>query len=289
MCGNKRTMTFRQPLRFACLGLVILLMGAACSNGQNADTDQQTITEDTVVPTTRAQKAHAFCVSRGNRFIIKRTDTGYDLFCEFQDQSRCEAFEFLDRECTIDSAEPAMEPTPTADIDDIFAGPRFCDPVAEPVCGVDGRTYTNACIATQQLVAVEHSGTCSSAIEPSEPPTVPEPERPGTGNTTQNNDAISSTPPPAPPIYTDKGIPDWIAVPFSLIEDNPSIESAYAARCPSNGQNYYLIVENCDTCFSTLYNEQGDLVCNPTNDLNGTCPAAFGSGQAPACTVLLEK
>ena len=40
--------------------------------------------------------------------------------------------------------------------------PEFCPSVYEPVCGVDGQTYSNACEAESARVEIRHSGDCSS-------------------------------------------------------------------------------------------------------------------------------
>jgi Cys-rich repeat protein len=38
--------------------------------------------------------------------------------------------------------------------------PDFCIQVYEPVCGCDGHTYSNACIAAKNGVNVQHQGPC---------------------------------------------------------------------------------------------------------------------------------
>ena len=40
--------------------------------------------------------------------------------------------------------------------------PEVCTQIYSPVCGCDGRTYSNACSANGAGVAVKHSGECSS-------------------------------------------------------------------------------------------------------------------------------
>jgi len=39
--------------------------------------------------------------------------------------------------------------------------PEFCPALFEPVCGVDGITYNNACEADQASVEIQHEGSCS--------------------------------------------------------------------------------------------------------------------------------
>jgi MYXO-CTERM domain-containing protein len=38
--------------------------------------------------------------------------------------------------------------------------PGLCPETALPVCGADGRTYTNECFASCAAVAIAHSGPC---------------------------------------------------------------------------------------------------------------------------------
>ncbi len=40
--------------------------------------------------------------------------------------------------------------------------PEFCPAVYEPVCGVDGQTYSNACEANSAQIEIHHEGDCSS-------------------------------------------------------------------------------------------------------------------------------
>ena len=42
------------------------------------------------------------------------------------------------------------------------SSPKFCSAVYEPVCGVDGATYSNACEADQNRVEIRYEGACSA-------------------------------------------------------------------------------------------------------------------------------
>lgn len=317
MSGQNDSMTKRILTTGLFLCMSVFLLAGCGEEEPSTPPPPQVIDNETLVSSTPAQRAHANCVSQGYDLVIERSEiTGPELFCEFPDDSRCPALSFLLGDCEPETALVLGDATTTAALDDVFDRPRFCEPIAEPVCGVNGRTYSNECIAEQQAVPVQYEGTCDPSIEPTSPPTVYDPNpfkevdvqetqsaNSGANGTSLSNDGNSSqgtipqqSAPQAPaqqvdqaPIYTDEGIPDWLAVPFSLIDGNQSVTEAWVERCRVAGATYYLQVENCEDCFSTLYDESGTLMCNPSHDLNGSCPGSFQNGKPGSCIVILRK
>src|SRR5687767_13481721 len=69
--------------------------------------------------------------------------------------------------------ETAVSETPANN--DSTAEDRDCRCAAapEPVCGADGFTYRNACVAACAGTTVAASGACPSSPDPSDPPTDP--------------------------------------------------------------------------------------------------------------------
>ncbi len=43
---------------------------------------------------------------------------------------------------------------------------RMCTQQYDPVCGCDGRTYPNACMAGLKNTAIRHAGECNGAASP---------------------------------------------------------------------------------------------------------------------------
>lgn len=52
---------------------------------------------------------------------------------------------------------------------------EFCYELYQPVCGVDGKTYSNDCFARMAGIQIAHAGECGAEPEP-EPEPQPEPE-----------------------------------------------------------------------------------------------------------------
>lgn len=285
---------------------LLLFIGAGCGEDTPAPADteptpeqQAVIDNETIVLGTAEQLAYIHCIQSGNAVLLEFSDEKRDYisYCEFPDGKRCEAIDFHLKKC---SQETAQEPTDFVAVNrttlGLVAGPRTCPPFADPVCGADGRTYTNACNAKQHHVAVSEQGSCI-AIPDIE---LPGEERyrgslratPNTGTVTQPAPQTAPTPPATGgtslPAQTqpDISIPDWLVVPISLLDEGLAPARATIERCLVGGKTYYAQIE--DDSFAILYNTDGKLICYPSNDIDSACPSGF-SLASRSCTVIWQK
>ncbi len=256
---------------------VILTAGIGCTS----KTETPTTSTSTVVPTSPAQRAHALCLSTGNKpelrhITDKLTPT---LVCVFPDGTECPGLSLLNDTCVPKT--PAVEPTAEAGgpISDL---PRFCDPIAEPVCGSDGRTYVNKCVAEQQRVTVVQEESCPPSETVPEPsPTLSDPSVPKIPLTGQ----LQATPPTTQPAPSGS-IPKWLEVPIALLEENNNAVRPYVQECSIAGQRYYFQGEDCDQCLSVLYTADGQVSCYPSHDITDQCPSQIGGRN---CTTIWQK
>ena len=296
----------RKNIFFLSLAFVSVILTGCGNDAVEQAEPTEPIDNETVVSSTPAQKAFAYCSSKGFAPTLEHKEaTGFKLFCDFSEERRCEAVQYLAEDCSIETAEiitPLENETATKD--DIFEGPRFCDPIAKPVCGSNGKTYANSCIATQFGITQTTEGTCLAANEPGDPELLVQPASRGSlGNRVTTNNTNNSNGTPVPNVLTSPTvpsnntqspngsiIPEWAPLAFSFAEQNPNTTYAIMYKCTAQNANYFLQVEECPTCFSTLYAQDGTLICNPSNDLNSACPSAFADGKKPStCREILKK
>lgn len=88
--------------------------------------------------------ASNFCIQNGGNLDIRSTEEGEYGVCVFEDFSECEEWMFFNGECT--SGEFIIDPD------------KACTLEYNPVCGVNGVTYSNPCMAGE--VPIEKEGYC---------------------------------------------------------------------------------------------------------------------------------
>lgn len=265
----------------------LFLLGIGCSqtpktNTVNKNTTPTSTPETTLVAMTQAQEAYVYCVLQNYSIKIQmQTEVApQQILCEFPDGSACLAEAFLQDDCLPgEYFPPTTEAVALATAEDDIYGGRYCEPVADPVCGADGRTYTNACIAELSGQKTYTPDSCPDNGQPLSNPDRGEDNSEPTGtesNNQENNGGGNQGETP-----TETGSTNTAQSIRASLPPNSQI-----SQCPANNQNYYLVRTACPECVSILYSSGGDLLCYPGHDVAGKCPEAF-SGRTPAsCRII---
>lgn len=133
-----RVLRWRMGSRFLWVGL---LFGAACGateTGEEIDAEEEVATADLALGV-----KGAFC---GDAY----GECGEGLFCKFPSNAKTQ--------CGSDGNPGRCKPIRTT-----------CPSKVAPVCGCDGKTYSNKCVANQAEVSMAHKGACPGpAVCPSQ-------------------------------------------------------------------------------------------------------------------------
>ena len=253
----------------------IILLGAGCLPFGTTTTPTSTSTVRTLVQRQPIKTVdpldHAYnrCTDQGYRLLLRfdtktHTTKGY---CQFSDDTECEAVAFANGVCAQDRGAEVFAPSKPTNI-------RQCEPLEAPVCGTDGNTYVNVCIASLQQVPVLHNGAC--AVPPPKKPTIATNEIGSNSVSSQQTILNEQT-------IQNNNIPSWIQTIKSLSEKSGSIYKTIVESCQFGDQTVYYQYESCPTCFDTLYNGDGDVICFPKHDLGNRCPSYFQVNNRPSC------
>lgn len=237
----------------------ILFIGAGCTLSNNQNLNNTSLTSTNTVQSinkakikTPQERSYDFCEANGNQVIIRfNKDTqASQTFCRFSDTTECDALEYMAGRCGPGKGSK-IYPKDTTPLSD-------CPTEQKVVCGDNGKSYGNSCLAEKEKAQVVHEGACTEEERLAKVPvTTPQVNTP-TGNGT------------APVITKDK--PDWLNIAISFITSVPARNPrAFMDKCLVNNSTVYF-VKNDD---AILYNENGEAICYPNNDINNSCPGTF--------------
>lgn len=260
----------------------MLLLGAGCNFGTSAPTPpvSTSTAEQVLIDTTTQQDAYLFCTQKGYDIQIRyvAAQNRNIAYCVIDKNTECDSIEFLQGTC------PIVTTTPEDSISQMFEaipGDKFplrlCDPVANPVCGVDNNTYTNGCVAEFLGVKISHQGSCDRPAEEANPindtPVVDISNPKKTSEKTKTIQ-ISNT---IEKITTSetKVVPNnnWVEIPLSLLQSTAGSDSRID-RCSYAGTVTFYVHDE----FPTLYSAKGEAICYPKHDINNTCPSYITNG-----------
>ena len=216
-------------------------------------------------PVDPLDQAYQVCLAAGHEITVRFDETKQisRTYCVFSKGTACDALAFRDGTCTENSAsklpDSSLAPTPTK-----------CTAKSGPVCGVNGTTFPNVCAAMLQYVAIVHTGPCTNQETKTFSQTAKLLGQPT--ETGLPNGALES--------------PVWLPLAISLVRSEPAQNPRVVIEeCPvAEGRLYYQF--GAPNELSLLYNRDGAVLCYPSNDINGSCPAGFDATHRSNCRVV---
>ncbi|OIO19494.1 MAG: hypothetical protein AUJ37_02650 [Candidatus Magasanikbacteria bacterium CG1_02_41_34] len=257
---------------------MIVLVGAGCGSSNSGDTtststDSATSTHDVVKKPEGVEPidyAIEACQNNGYDIIFKYdndTKTSY-TYCQFQSGYACEAVSYITGTCTTTSTNRMYLVT----TDGVPQNIRTCTSEEKPVCGKDGITYVNSCIAGLQRVDINHVGVCTEAEQQAAAGKAD--NAAGSSSSSGSSSSVSNSigTATAPTNANTAWLKHLNAIASGK---NSGASSPIKEECVYGTNRVYYMVESCPNCFSTLYNTNGDVICHPHNDIANECPSYF--------------
>ena len=219
---------------------------------QRTTTTTPTIIKKPVIRDSRTD-SYDFCENHGNEVIV-RFDEGTEtskVYCRFPDTTECEADTFMHGTCYAGNGSTTYE-TKNHETEVII-----CSQSYDPVCGKNGITYSNACMASVNNIEIKYEGVCLE---------------------TQTEENVAQEPVNTTAVIT-KEKPDWLDLIIDLSRTE-SVQSprSYIDKCAYSSDILYYQFGGGNNSYSTLYNKDGQAICSPSNEINNDCPDYFKAG-----------
>ena len=262
--------------------VLILCIGAGCNTAdevppKTADTSTTKTVVEKPADVDTLDIAMNACENSGYTSVLtyNKESKTTDIYCEFSDGYACDTISFLQGNCTTTSTNRIY----LASEDGILSNIRTCPEDEIPVCADTGVTYVNSCIAALQNAVITHTGVCADdEISLAAGNDTPDTLSPTQGGNTETNTTESAT--------LQSGTPIWISYLSGITGGQINGPGAPVKKeCTYGTTRVFYLVENCPNCFSTLYNNEGQVLCHPHNDIKNECPSYFNKDNNEAnCT-----
>lgn len=258
MKKNINVLNRKKILFTSILLLIIILPGCGktkpvVTTPTNSTTSTSaTSTKLVKMPDSETKAEYNFCESHGYELIIRfdKTTQSSKAYCRFPDTTECEAISYMRGECNQGNSSVTYE---VVKVEQPIKTIKECPKNYDPVCGANGATFTNECIAASQNVKVVSLGTCQKNNDTT-----------GTSNVQPNTNSISTSQPYWLPVITD----------MFLLEPK-STPSAFVDKCVFDTKTVYYASYGCANCEDVLYDADANLICYPNKDLTKDCPDYF--------------
>jgi putative hemolysin len=260
-----------------CAGL-LLLVGAGCSTKKTPPPSNNT-PAPVSLDSAEQQQAYLFCTQKGYSIKIRFVESlnRNVAYCVLEQGKECESTVYMKGKCPDDNQNTEIN---TAMFEPVLADEfplRLCEPKADPVCGVDGNTYTNGCVAQFLEIKIAHVGNCSPGNAPLNDATPNDTSVKDISRIEETKISLSQMDVRPPAVgtssETNEQKPDneWTEIPTSLLQSTGS--NVTVRRCGGGSSLTFLAEETSRDHFTTLYTKQGQVLCYPDNDIQNECPS----------------
>lgn len=205
-------------------------------------------------------------------------------YCQFKDGTECRLKQFATGSCGPKTGAKKIIENKTKPPRD-----KKCRQY-EPVCGTDGKTYANRCLLEKMKVNLKHEGPCKKEetqktvqkdqiefINPKK-----DSNQPDQKNNKKETKEIAKK--------EEIKVPKWVSIIVSLTKNSkPTQPSTKIKRCNFNSKINYLHTNNTNNMVSTLYSEEGEVICHPSRDFSNSCPNYLNNKKNKCTTIWEDK
>lgn len=157
----------KKLLLILALMLTVVGVSGCGENDQSAEENLEPFVQNVVIKRpkdllrTPLEKAMTVCEENGFKVSVIEDYEGVETLCVFDDGTACDIFDFSKGGCDKTAGSSPIEAESTQAI----ATLRYCNANNLPVCGSNGITYSNECIAQVEGAEVASEGPCPGSAE----------------------------------------------------------------------------------------------------------------------------